>query len=150
MNIEKRGFKDKKLYHRLSNDYSTFFDVDETLVFWGHPEHEDDETIEVQDPYYPSKTVKLVKHQRNIEFLIRKSGQGQDIIVWSAGGSAWAETIVKALGLEEYVTLVMSKPSMYVDDLDVSHWGMSRVYLSKHFKPHTPKPITTGEDNGKY
>lgn len=111
-------------------------DVDETLVFWGAPEHPTDEVIKVADPYLDGERISLVKHTRNIDLLKRNKAQGRYIVVWSAGGTLHAEAVVKALKLESYVDLVISKPFQYVDDIDMKDWGCKRVYLHKEFREH--------------
>jgi len=54
--------------------------------------------------------------------------RGSTIIVWSAGGAAWAKKAVEALGIEELVDIIMCKPRWYVDDLPADEW-MKRNYL---------------------
>lgn len=54
--------------------------------------------------------------------------------MWSAGGGEWAEAVVKALGLEKYVDLVMNKPSWYYDDKEAKDWMGKRIYLYKQPK----------------
>lgn len=50
-------------------------------------------------------------------------------MVWSAGGGDWAEAVVKALGIEEMVDIVMSKPSWYYDDKPCEDWMGKQIYL---------------------
>lgn len=116
----------------LSSDNVVFFDVDETLVNW-HIHENEENTITVSDPYIEDKLITLSPHQRNIDLLLRNYGQQRTIVVWSLGGALWAEAVVKALKLEKYVTLILTKPKIYVDDMDMGDWGSSRIYLSKHF-----------------
>ena len=131
----------------INNDDCVFTDIDETLIFWKTTDPTD-VTIEVEDPYMEDKIIKLVPHQSNIDLIKRKYGQGKMIIVWSAGGALWAETVVKALKLETIVTLIMAKPTTYIDDIDVKDWGLNRVYLSKHFRDH-PSCKDLLEDNNE-
>lgn len=121
----------------LNTDNALFVDCDETLILWGDAEHEHDEEVKIQDPYIESCIVKVVIHKRNIDLVKRNKGQGKTIIVWSAGGSKHAETVVKAVKLEKYVDYVMSKPNQYVDDLDMKDWHCSRIYLNKNLPKHT-------------
>lgn len=120
----------------LKSDDVMFYDCDDTLVLWGKKEHPEDEEITINDVYMENHIITLVKHQRNIDLLKRNKGQGRSIIVWSAGGVFHAEEIVRALGLWEYVDLIIAKPMQYVDDLDIKDWGCKRVYLSKLLKGH--------------
>lgn len=115
----------------------TYVDVDETLIFWEAKDIDaDDCVIEVTDPYINGTRVKVVPHWRNIRLLQRKFGQGHKIVVWSAGGSEWAETIVKALKIEPFVHLILSKPTHIIDDKEMKDWGVPRIYLPKHFDQH--------------
>ncbi len=126
--------------HVIQSDNIFFFDVDESLVFWDTTSHPEDKQhiVQVPDPYMRDKgcLVDMVPHFRNIDLLKRNKGQGRTVIVWSAGGSLWAESVVKTLGLEEYVDYVMSKPIAYLDDKPMEEWGITRVYLSKHLPKH--------------
>lgn len=44
------------------------------------------------------------------------------MVVWSAGGWDWAEAVVKTLKLENFVDLVISKPTWTYDDLQPSEF----------------------------
>lgn len=121
----------------LKSDNLIYFDVDETLVFWRTDNYHEDDLVKVLDPYTRgNEFVKMVPHQRNIDLLKRNHGQGRTVIVWSAGGVFWAESVVKTLKLESYVDLIIAKPSVYVDDRPMEDWKLNRVYLSKELPPH--------------
>lgn len=53
------------------------------------------------------------------------------IVVWSAGGSEWAATIIRALKMEDYVSVVMSKPAWFFDDQPAINYMPegNRIYL---------------------
>lgn len=120
----------------LDSDDLIFCDVDETLVFWKTDQDPADVVIQAVDPYMGGKYVDLVPHQRNIDLLKRNKGQGRTIVVWSMGGVEWAASVIEALGLKDYVDIIMGKPKAYIDDKEIGDWGCSRVYLSKEFPPH--------------
>ena len=50
-------------------------------------------------------------------------------MVWSASGYEWAVATVKALGLEGYVDLIMSKPLRIYDDKDAADFMPTRRYF---------------------
>jgi len=122
----------------LKSDNLIYFDVDETLVFWRTDNYNDSDLIKVPDPYMREgqSFVKMVPHKRNIDLLKRNKGQGRSVVVWSAGGVFWAESVIKTLKLENYVDLIIAKPSVYVDDRPMETWGLNRIYLSKNLPEH--------------
>jgi FMN phosphatase YigB (HAD superfamily) len=123
-----------------------FFDVDDTLILWDSYNHRSDPNFDsisltphenlkgriiVEDPYMPGHMMSFRPHVAHCHILIRNKNQGRTIVVWSAAGHAWASTVVKALGLEEYVSLIMEKPKIIVDDTPFENWHPQRIYLSK-------------------
>lgn len=102
------------------------YDVDDTLIMWEKSSLTSG--IPILDPT-DGKTVYVVPHKPHIKMLRRHAARGFTIIVWSQSGYQWAEAVVKALGLEDVVAEVFTKPSTYVDDLPVSEWMNERVYL---------------------
>ena len=121
------------MFYKIEDGPITYFDVDDTLVMWEpiDPESEStEEAIVFKDPNNNSN-VYLRPHRKHIRLLKRHALSGHKIVVWSAGGSDWAESVVKTLGLENYVTLVVSKPTWYYDDLPANEFlpGHSRKYF---------------------
>lgn len=112
----------------INNESNIFFDVDDTLVMWGTAMHEHEDCIVVVDPYDQS-LIHLRPHQPHIKLLKNHHARGSYITVWSAGGFQWAEAVIKALQLEGFVDVVMSKPRAYVDDLTASEVLGERIYL---------------------
>jgi FMN phosphatase YigB (HAD superfamily) len=103
------------------------FDVDDTLVMW----HLDDKSkdIQIEHPYQPGIMNHVTPHEKHIKLLKDYKGRGFTVVVWSAGGVEWAHAVVKALGIEEYVDAVFTKPCRYVDDLQCEKWMGNRVYI---------------------
>jgi FMN phosphatase YigB (HAD superfamily) len=113
----------------IESHRTVFFDVDDTLVIWDWKEFSPDGSglIQVKDP--GSNHFELVlPHDRHIKLLKQFKARGHTVIVWSQGGWAWAESTVKALGLESLVDVVMSKPDWYVDDLPASAYMGNNIY----------------------
>lgn len=119
-------------------DQVVCFDCDDTLVMW--PENDKfaphnashtqpyEGSVAFPDPYDGS-TNYLTPHQKHINLMKKYRGRGFCIIVWSAGGVKWAHSVIKTLGLEEYVDIVLTKPNRYVDDLSCEKWMGNRVYI---------------------
>lgn len=113
----------------FESDQVVTFDCDDTLVMWSNLYSQPhDNAIEFHDPY-DNSTNYLIPHQKHIDLMKKYKGRGYLIIVWSAGGVLWAESIVKTLCLESYVDIVLTKPCKYVDDLPVQEWMGNRVYI---------------------
>ena len=115
----------------VDTDNAMFFDVDDTLVMWEETPIFN-ETVVITDPYN-GELETLYLNNCHIRLLKRSKHRGRTIVVWSHGGFKWAEAVVKALELEEYVDLVMTKMEDYVDDLDVDEWALKNIYLNKAY-----------------
>ncbi len=87
------------------------------------------------------QTFSLEKNKNMIRLLKEEKHRGATIIVWSRGGYEWAADVVTALGLEELVDTVLSKPLVYFDDKPVTQWLTDRVYIGpdENYKSNTYK-----------
>jgi hypothetical protein len=56
---------------------------------------------------------------------------GWQIVAWSQGGSSHAERVIKLLQLDNLVDLIVSKPTVYVDDLPFEQQYIKRIYKVK-------------------
>lgn len=113
----------------IDNEMVAAFDIDDTLLMWFHPDAQT-RGQHFKDPHDDTEHL-LVPHEKHIKLLKDFKARGYTIIVWSGGGYAWAETVVKTLGLEDHVDIVMTKIMKYVDDLEAHEILGSRIYL-KH------------------
>lgn len=125
---------------------TTFLDVDDTLVKWSPSQEELDRFgIWIECPgsavcdvdgsdmgYAPAWKTKLVPHRRHVLQLKKHKMRGHTVIVWSAGGWDWAEAVVKALQLEQYVDLVISKPLWAYDDKKAAEYMPESCYLKDY------------------
>jgi hypothetical protein len=97
----------------IRNDMTVACDVDDTLVMWSSNRSLEErihiEAGEISAWVWP--------HRKHIDQLKKHKARNHKIIVWSAGGFAWAEAVVNALELNEYVDVVMAKFQWYYDDL---------------------------------
>jgi hypothetical protein len=116
----------------IENEQLAMIDCDDTLIMWGsknkkHP------FVTIIDPY-DGKKAKVRKHLGHIKVLKDRKVRGAFIVVWSAGGYKWAEAVVKALKLENFVDIIASKPIMYVDDKEAVEILGERLYLGADSK----------------
>jgi predicted phosphatase len=105
------------------------FDVDNTLIV--HGPNPNIPRIPVYDPE-SKKFVDMGINLSMVKLLREEKYRGAFIIVWSRGGSEWAKNVVLALGLDNYVDLVITKPYVYFDDVPVEKWLESRIYLDEN------------------
>lgn len=124
-------FLNLKNCHVLESSNTIFFDVDETLICWDHFTELHNRKISIKDPYMDGHIVKCIPHLTHINIMKRNKEQGRTVIVWSAGGHKWAQAVVEALKLEKYVSLIMDKPSLIVDDISMDDWHPKRIYIQK-------------------
>jgi hypothetical protein len=106
------------------------FDVDETLVIWDWRaiDPEGKNLISISNPAGACQEL-VMPHDRHITLMRQFKARGHTVVVWSQGGWAWSESVVKALGIEELVDLIIDKPSWYVDDLPSEVFMKSPIYL---------------------
>jgi hypothetical protein len=112
----------------IKNEAVVFFDVDDTLVLHRDPKNGQQKRI-VPNPYTEDHPYEVWVHTNHVRFIKEQKARGRCVIVWSAAGPVWAETIIKLLSLEDYVDFVLSKPIMCVDDLEPSDYLPKSVYL---------------------
>ncbi len=113
----------------INIESTVFFDVDDTLIMWDTANYGTKEVIKIQNPHYSEYVSCVLPHKGHIKILKDRKARGSFIVVWSAGGFAWAKAVVKALELEKYVDLIMTKPHAYVDDKTASEIMGERIYL---------------------
>jgi len=113
------------------NEQVICVDVDDTLVSWDTTNSTDLITVVCPNT---GCNERLAPHRPHIKIVQNRLGRGALIIVWSAGGYAWAEAVVKALGLEHENLHIYSKPIAYVDDKKSEEWMGEHIYL----KPDSP------------
>lgn len=118
----------------IDNEQVIGCDVDDTLVMWDdsydNSKVMSSNRIAVVDPY-TGKTVFLTPHRRHIDLVRKFFIRGKTVVFWSQQGAKWAETIVKALGLEHDNAVIMTKPSAYIDDLPCTEWMGNRIYIKE-------------------
>ena len=124
----------------IKSDRIVYCDVDDTLVKWDDNmsfTKLDKQSIAILDPFEdarrdpfeePNKVYYLRPIWATIQYLKEYKAKGYTVVVWSAGSYLWAEAVVKALKLEEYVDFCMSKPDVCLDDLPPLEWIREIIY----------------------
>lgn len=119
---------------RINKVQPTFVDIDGTLIIHLDPKYHDlSFSVKVEDPLGISP-IYVEAHHTMIRLLKEEHQRGACIKVWSRGGWEWAQNVIIALKLENYVDEVMDKPMVYFDDVPIEQWLTNRVYLP----PGTP------------
>jgi hypothetical protein len=113
----------------INTPRTAYFDVDDTLVIWNLTLENSSRAVEVKGP---TMTEWLVPHFEHILRLKRHKKRGDSVVVWSQGGADWAEAVVRALGISEYVDVCLQKPSVYYDDLPATAWIGTNLYFKQH------------------
>jgi hypothetical protein len=117
----------------IESDKVVVVDVDDTLVIHGETRRD----LGIPDEVWNKSSIEIgvddikllvMPHEKHIEFIRLLKAQGSQIVVWSHGGYAWARAVIIALDIELYVDYVMSKPSLYIDDLNVNTWFPRRIW----------------------
>lgn len=109
------------------NENNVVVDCDQTLVM--HNIEDYGKYVPINISYYGTSN-SVVPHYTNIALLKSYKARGFHVTVWSNNGWAWAEQVVKALGLEVYVDAVQTKPCKHIDDKsDVESIVGLRVYI---------------------
>jgi hypothetical protein len=103
-----------KKYHKLKDGGVFACDVDDTLFLWNIPKGYKGILVKtnvngIEDFGIPNRPA--------INHLKKMKARNYSVVIWSAGGSNWAEAVVKALRLEDYVDLIMPKIDSHLDDV---------------------------------
>lgn len=122
----------KRRHFRLRGEKAYFSDVDETLVIIDEipPGIDRSKLIKIcLNPKKPEAWCWAMRHERHIDMLRKMAARGFAIVVWSAGGEAWADYIVGLLELDGLVDATMGKPDWYADDKTPDNFMKGRIYL---------------------
>lgn len=101
---------------------AVYFDVDQTLINWDSTGKQE---LILQDGDFKYHVSAIQEH---VLLMKEFKAVGWQVVVWSQGGADHAERVVKLLGMEKYVDLIVSKPQVYVDDLPLEQQYLKRVY----------------------
>lgn len=108
----------------LGSDRVVMVDCDDTLCMWNDSEYPMLPQVEI-----PVKGKPLVRlNEKNIKLVVKLAKMGYTIVVWSATGWEWAKAVGMATGLDQYVSLYMSKSRYYLDDRPANTWMGERIW----------------------
>lgn len=97
-----------------------YVDCDDTLIEWTMPSEDQKETVQIT---CEGITDTYRYNSNNIEYLKQMARRGHRVVVWTQAGASWADAIVKALNLQQYVFACLTKPCYYMDDIkDPKRW----------------------------
>lgn len=118
----------KHIMQVIKNDHVIAFDIDDTLVMWSKDYSVKKKgRLKFEDP--GAGPVYLTPHIRHIDLLKNHFARGFFIVAWSHGGSAWTKNVIETLELQNYVHLVITKPTKLVDDLKPNEIFPNVIYL---------------------
>jgi predicted phosphatase len=112
----------------INNERVICFDVDKTLVMPLVNADLARQTVEINDPYSGTTTLRL-PHYPHIKMLKNYVARGAQVVVWSKNGNQWAAEVLKALKLDHLDVIVFTKPTAYVDDELSIKWMGEHVYI---------------------
>ena len=111
---------------KMKNIKTCFFDVDNTLVKTYVNERPEGSIL------VPSwSAVSIVAIKQHVDAIKSFKARGMNIVVWSKGGSDWAETVIKLLDLTDYVDLIVNKPDWAFDDMPANKILTDVIYFNE-------------------
>ncbi len=76
------------------------------------------------------KHIRVGINEAMVRLLKEEHSRGSYVIAWSRSGYDWARAVILALNLDTYVSLVLSKPTVYFDNEPVQDWMKDRVFIA--------------------
>ena len=82
--------------------------------------------LDVDDTLIRSVGTKRIPMPRVIEHIKTLYGEGAILYLWSSGGADYARESAQELGLSDYFSAYLPKPTIIIDDQLVSDWRSCR------------------------
>jgi hypothetical protein len=124
----------------IANENIRPFDVDNTLII--PLDSPNGGFVHVVDPLCSlNSRITFRIHEPNLRLLKEELARGSVVLVWSRSGYQWAHNVMQALGFTTHDNLyILSKPTIYFDDVEVGHWLKDRVFLDANqpYKGYNP------------
>lgn len=108
-------------------------DIDDTIVMHTWTPDQLKDTVDIPDAI-TGGFIRVLPNQAMIRLVKEEKARGAYVMAWSRGGYQWAADVILAVGLYDYVDIVLSKPLAYFDDKNVSEWMTDRVYIGPNTK----------------
>lgn len=102
----------------VTNPHITFIDIDDTLVYW--EKNGQRPCVIIKTPWVEET---LEVNENMLNNIKQLSLRGFYIVLWSQSGHEWCEAVAKALDIEDKISLCMTKPGFFYDDLPIEAWG---------------------------
>lgn len=123
----------------IDKDVTVCFDIDKTLIFW-KPQGEEESEFSYKVDYY-GEDISITFHEEHAQLLRANLARGRNVVIWSGNGYKWVKNVIEKMveiGIIKDTTgiTIMSKPSMYVDDMSCETWMGNRVYIDPHSNPY--------------
>jgi hypothetical protein len=113
----------------IKNNKIVYVDIDDTLInhFIGIP-FDEKEHVNLNNGQIQS--YKITRNEPNIRAVKHYKQLGFVVVLWSLGGWEHCVAVAKALNIEDFIDVCMSKPDCFIDDKDASVWlnGKRRFY----------------------
>ena len=135
----------KKPVPSVDNERLLYVDCDDTLVLWDLSSYPEAEFPRIELNCWGP--VMLAKHEKNINLVKKFAKLGYGIIVWSQTGAEWAETVARAVGIDDIATLYLTKPRYHLDDLPANAWMGERLYRDAKTGESIPRSNSPGHRN---
>jgi phosphoglycolate phosphatase-like HAD superfamily hydrolase len=104
----------QKRYHKVKDGNVFACDIDDTIVMWDVPYDYDGPTVKIKTNGFIEI---CIPNEYVIEHIKKLKKRNYSIVIWSAGGSDWGESVINSLGLDKYVDVIMPKISDHMDDV---------------------------------
>lgn len=102
---------------------TAFFDCDDTLILHQPMGHNCDRCVALRDSkvHLNDMMINQVRVHKNL---------GHTVVLWSMRGEWWAREVGAAVGVADAVSVYLSKPSFYYDDLEAEDWLPPRTWIN--------------------
>lgn len=111
----------------IKSDQGAFVDCDETLVLMDDINFQHPDLTIIEDEEH-GIFARVIPHFAHIQKIKDHAARGHKVFIWSAGGWKWAQAVVKALKLEQYVYAIVPKGPWIWDDKMPNDF-LSRSYI---------------------